>query len=168
MDAGLEGYECPLWVKSGHKTDPPPASRCAITSPRSRELIFPGNLRRGKQGRASCPDFSRGKVDRLVVAAEAATRRRMLGHRFARAGSRESGYGRLTWEPPIPAPEDFEKPCVRPVALGVKSLGASRDGRMGAKLKKRVRDVSADPQRADTSTLDCPSQPKSRMKPLDS
>ncbi len=50
------------WGQSGHKTDPPPASRYAITSPRHTELIFSGNLRRGKQVRASRFDFLRGKV----------------------------------------------------------------------------------------------------------
>ncbi len=83
-----------FWGQSGHKTDPPPASRCAITSPWPSESNFFGNLRRGKQGRASFPDFYRGKVDRLVVVTEIATRRRALGRRFARAGSRQSGMGR--------------------------------------------------------------------------
>ncbi len=83
-----------FWGQSGHKTDPPPKSRCAITSPRSSESNFFGSLWRGKQGRASRPDFSREKVDRLVVVAEGAMRRRTLGQRFARAGSRESGMGR--------------------------------------------------------------------------
>ncbi len=82
------------WGQSGHKTDPPPASRYAITSPRHTELIFPGNLRRRKQGRACRFDFLRGKVDRLVVVTEAAMRRRTLGRRFARAGAWESGMGR--------------------------------------------------------------------------
>ncbi len=82
------------WGLSGHKTDPPPKSRCAITSPRSSESIFFGNLRRAKQGRASCFYFSRGKVLRLVAVTEAAPRRRTLGRRFARAGVWESGMGR--------------------------------------------------------------------------
>ncbi len=82
------------WGQSGHKTDPPPASRCAITSPRPRELIFSGNLRRGKQGRACRFDFLLGKVDQLVVATESAMRWGMLGRRFARAESCESGMGR--------------------------------------------------------------------------
>ncbi len=82
------------WGQSGHKTGPPPASRCAITSPRAKGLNFCWDLRRGKQGRTSRLDFSRGKVDRLVVVTEAAMRRRTLGRRFARAGAWESGMGR--------------------------------------------------------------------------
>ncbi len=60
----------------------------------TQRLNFCGNLWTGKQGRASCPDFSRGKVHRLAVVTEAAMRRRSLGRRFARAGAWESGMGR--------------------------------------------------------------------------
>ncbi len=83
-----------FWGQSGHKNDPPPASRFAITSPRPKGLNFCWDLRRGKQGRASCPTFFRGKVHRLVVVTETAMRRRTLGQRFAKAGSRQSGMGR--------------------------------------------------------------------------
>ena len=79
--------------KADIKPTRPPASRCAITSPRAREPNFFGNSRRGKRGRANRADFSRGKVDRLVVVTEAAMRWKTLTRRFARAGSRESGYG---------------------------------------------------------------------------
>ena len=63
-----------FWGQSGHKTDPPPASRYAIVSPRSSESNFFGNLWRGKWSRAYRLDFSRGKVDRLVVVTEVAMR----------------------------------------------------------------------------------------------
>ncbi len=33
-------------------------------------------------------------------------------------------YGPTTWERPIPAPKVFEKPCVRPVALGARHLAS--------------------------------------------
>ena len=102
-----------FWGQSGHKSDSPPESRCAITSPRASESNFFGNLWRGKRGRACRFHFLRGKVAHSLVEVEGAIDGGLGGSYEPTSSpascdaSRPGGRGRAIDRDALPRPEDI-------------------------------------------------------------